>query len=144
VGNGRSTLAFLLYLKGHAEGRLLSGDLPVLELRNDKWVGIAVPEDLRDRWSLFRMADRESLPKIARYARPFDLVYYDSDKSMEGRRFSYILLWRNLKPGGVFIANDIDDNIAFAHFCDVIGVEPIVVKEPGHSAQGILLKPASI
>ena len=141
VGNGWSSLTFLLYLKEHAEGRLLSGDLPVLELRNDKWVGIAVPENLRDRWSLFRMADREALPKIARYAKPFDLVYYDSDKSMEGRRFSYMLLWRNLKPGGVFIANDIDDNTAFAHFCVAVGVEPIVVKEPGHNAQGILIKP---
>lgn len=140
VANGWSSLTFLLFLKERGEGTLHSADLPILELRNDKYVGIAVPDDLRGPWSLYRMADREALPKIVRHAAPFDLAYYDSDKSYEGRSFAYALLWDNLSTGGVLVSDDIDDNMAFADFAAKTGIEPIVVKEPGQSAQGILVK----
>ncbi len=141
VANGWSSLTFLIYLMERGDGSLHSGDLPILELRNDQYVGVAVPDNLRGPWSLYRMADRESLPKIVRNAAPFDLVYYDSDKSYDGRRFAYTLLWDNLAAGGVLVSDDIDDNMAFADFAATTGVEPIVVKEPGQSAQGLLVKP---
>ena len=141
VAHGWSSLTFLLYLREKIVGRLLSTDLPVMGQRNDKWVGIAVPEEMRPHWTVFHMADQDGLPKICNYAYPIDLVYYDSDDSASARRFAYALLWRNLKSGGILVSDDVDENLVFARFCEKINAEPIIIKEPGHSAVGVLIKP---
>ncbi len=141
VAHGWSSLTFLLYLREKIVGRLLSTDLPVIGQRNDKWVGIAVPEYMRPHWTIFHMADQDGLPKICNYAYPIDFVYYDSDDSASARRFAYALLWRNLKSGGVLVSDDVDENMAFAQFCKKINAEPIIIKEPGRSAEGVLIKP---
>ena len=44
-----------------------------------------------------------------------DLCHYDSDKSWWGRAYAF-LLWKALKPGGLFISDDIQDNMFFAEF----------------------------
>ena len=44
---------------------------------------------------------------------PVDLCHYDSDKSYYGRVYGYPLLWDSLKEGGIFISDDIQDNLAF-------------------------------
>lgn len=141
VAHGWSSLTFLLYLKERIVGRLLSTDLPVMGQRNDKWVGVAVPENMRAHWNIFHMADQEALPKICNYAYPIDFVYYDSDDNASTRRFAYAILWRNLKSGGVLVSDDVDENMAFARFCEKINAEPIIIKEPGRSAEGVLIKP---
>ncbi len=141
VANGWSSLAFLLYLNERGQGSLNSVDLPLLELHNDRYVGVAVPDDLKKFWTLHRMADREGLPRILADHASIDLAYYDSDKSEKGRAFAYDLLWRQLKPGGLLISDDIADNMAFARFAEKTGVTPIVVAEPGCNPQGILVKP---
>ncbi len=141
VANGWSSLAFLLYLKEQDQGSLNSVDLPLLELHNDRYVGIAVPEELKGSWILHRMADREGLPRIVRQHPQIDLAYYDSDKSEKGRAFAYALLWAHLRPGGLLVSDDIADNLAFARFAEQAGVTPIVVAESGCNPQGILVKP---
>lgn len=141
VANGWSSLTFLLYLMERERGALYSTDLPILELRNDEWIGIAVPHSLRDKWHLYRMADHEGLPQIALKAAPFDFIYYDSHASEKERLEAFSILWESLRPGGVFIADDIDNNMAFAYFCKQVGVKPVVVKEPERNAQGFLIKP---
>lgn len=141
VAHGWSSLAFLLYLKEQGNGALHSVDLPLLELHNDRYVGVAVPNDLKSAWHLYRMADREGLPRIIKSHPQIDLAYYDSDKSEDGRAFAYNLLWNALRPGGVLISDDISDNMAFAQFCEENNVDPIVVAEPGCNPQGILIKP---
>jgi len=45
-----------------------------------------------------------------------DIAHYDSDKSYRGRVFGYAIIWNALKPGGLFMSDDIQDNMAFAHF----------------------------
>ena len=116
-------------------------DLPLLELHNDQYVGIAVPTELKAPWHLYRMADREGLPIILKSHPAIDLAYYDSDKSEEGRAFSYETLWKALRSGGLLISDDISDNMAFARFCQKINIDPVVVAEPGCNPQGILIKP---
>ena len=49
-------------------------------------------------------------------ARPLDLCHYDSDKSYAGRMASYRALWAALRVGGLFLSDDVGDNLAFAHF----------------------------
>jgi len=140
VANGWSSLAVLLSLKHREDARLFSVDLPYLKYHNDKWVGIAVPETLRGTWQLFRMADREGLPKAIDAAGSLDLAHYDSDKSREGRAFAYPRIWSALRPGGVLVSDDIGDNTGFRDFCEGLGIAPTIIDHDG-KFQGVLVKP---
>lgn len=139
VAYGWSSLALLLAIRDTTGAKLLSVDLPYLTIRNDDWVGVAVPADLTAQWQLFRMADREGLPKAIKLARTIDLAHYDSDKSREGRLFAYDLIWRALRSGGVLVSDDIGDNLAFKHFCQTVERTPIVLKQD-RKYQGLLVK----
>jgi GalNAc-alpha-(1->4)-GalNAc-alpha-(1->3)-diNAcBac-PP-undecaprenol alpha-1,4-N-acetyl-D-galactosaminyltransferase len=142
VAYGWSSLAVLLSLKNRPGAMLFSVDLPYLKHGNDRWVGIVVPEYLHRHWKLFRMADREGLPRAIRAARTFDLAHYDSDKSLEGRAFAYPQIWSALRPGGVLVSDDIGDNTAFRDFCEKMRLVPLVVQQ-GDKFQGIVVKPAA-
>ncbi len=140
VAYGWSSLAILLSMKNRLDSRLYSVDLPYLELHNDPWVGIVVPESLRNQWVLFRMADREGVPKAIERAKTFDVAHYDSDKSYEGRLYSYRLIWNALRSKGILISDDVGDNLAFHDFCQEIKMEPVIVTYL-KKYQGILVKP---
>ena len=67
------------------------------------------------------------------------MCHYDSDKSYDGRMWAYPILWRALRPGGIFISDDISDNLAFRDFAAQISATPTVVKFDNKYV-GILLK----
>jgi predicted O-methyltransferase YrrM len=123
VAYGWSSLAILAALEGRGDARLVSVDMPYPKMNNEDFVGIVVPERLRGPWQIVREPDRRGLEKaIARHGGTIDFCHYDSDKSWWGRRYAYPLLWNALAPGGVFISDDIQDNMAFAEFVAERGV----------------------
>ncbi len=140
VACGWSSLAILLSLRDRPGAQLCSIDLPYFERHNDQWVGAAVPEDLRGAWTLFRMADREGLPRALKQIGAIDFAHYDSDKSVAGRLYAYPLLWQALRPGGILMSDDAQDNMGFALFCEKIGREPIIVRKGAADYAGILRK----
>lgn len=142
VANGWSSLAILLSLAKRPGAALHSIDTPYLKYQNDRWVGIAVPQELSGGWTLHRMADRQGLPKALEALGAIDLAHYDSDKSEAGRRFAYPLLWRALRPGGILFSDDVDDNYGFRDFCDSVRQTPVIVRQ-GNKFQGILRKPSA-
>lgn len=127
VALGWSSLAFLKAAEA-AGGRLVSVDRPYPFLIGHSWVGAAVPQDMRHRWTLLRHSDRRGIPKALKMSDGYDLIHYDSDKTEEGRRWAYPRLWRALRPGGLLISDDIGDNAGWAEFCRSIGVPLIVVR----------------
>ena len=138
VAYGWSSFAALLSLNKR-NGKLYSSDMPYLGQDGDKYVGCIVPQNLKSNWSLFRFADKESLPKIFGESPSFDVVHYDSDKSYEGRTWAYQELYRYLRKGGVFISDDIGDNSAFQDFCDFEDVKPTIVEFEGKFV-GVFIK----
>ena len=58
----------------------------------------------------------------------YNFVHYDSDKSYYGRRWSFPKLYRYLNNGGVFISDDIQDNLYFADFVTKLNLEFYVIK----------------
>jgi hypothetical protein len=117
---------------------------PGLPSSYDDYVGTAVPDNLRGHWRILRAPDREALPRALRLLPEIDICHYDSDKSDDGRRFAYPLLWNALRPGGVFVSDDIEDTMSFARFSEAVGVEPIVVRMPatgGDKHVGVMIKP---
>lgn len=146
VAYGWSTLAILLALEDNGRGRLISVDRPYPGINNDEYVGCAVPDALRARWQLLRLADREGLPAALREAGLIDLAHYDSDKSAEGRAFAYKRLWSSLRPGGVLVSDDVGDNFAFRDFAAEVSKVPwIIPKGRGEQAEyiGLLVKEAA-
>jgi len=140
VAFGWSTLALLSATRDTTNSRVVSVDMPYVKRNLRKLVGAVVPEDLRQRWTLIRRADREGIPKALRILDGLDFAHYDSDKTPEGRLFSYPLIWKSLRPGGVLISDDISDNTAFFRFSEDIGVKPIVIALDDKFA-GVLVKP---
>jgi predicted O-methyltransferase YrrM len=127
VAYGWSSLAALAALR-ETGGALASVDMPYPNWNNEPFVGIVVPDDLRERWTLIRRPDRGGLSRaIASFGGTIDLCHYDSDKRYAGRMYGYGLLWRALRSGGLLISDDIIDNFGFRDFCDRVGVASTVI-----------------
>jgi predicted O-methyltransferase YrrM len=142
VAFGWSSLAILSALNGRPGSRLISIDLPYLGAKLDGLVGLAVPNDLKGGWTLRRGADRDELPGAIAEIAPLDLAHYDSDKSYAGRMWAYPLIWQALRPGGLLISDDVEDNLAFLDFAGQVGTSPIIVRAPSRDRlAGIIRKP---
>lgn len=139
VAYGWSSLAILTAMQ-KTGGRLSSVDMPYVKAGNEPWVGIVVPEEYRKDWTLIREPDRNGLRRaIATFPGGIDFAHYDSDKSYHGRQYAYPLIWEALKPGGVFISDDIQDNSAFSRFVEEKNADFAVTTAGGKFA-GILRK----
>ena len=91
-------------------------------------------------WNLQRLPDIKGIPlALKKMNHQIDLCHYDSDKSYTGRMWASPLLWKALKKGGIFIADDINDNIAFKEFSEQKNQKPIIV-EHQNKYVGILIK----
>ena len=142
VAYGWSSLAILAALEGRESAKLVSVDMAYPKMNNEAFVGIVVPERLHGQWEIIREPDRRGLEKaIARLDGIIDLCHYDSDKSWYGRQYGYELLWNAMRPGGVFISDDIQDNMAFAEFVSEKGAR-FGVTQSHNKFVGVALKPA--
>lgn len=147
VAYGWSSLTILLAMERDSASVLVSSDMPYVQGNNAKYVGCVVERpDLRKKWKLMRLPDRSALPEAIRELDQIDLCHYDSDKSYRGRMWAYPLLWDALRPGGVFISDDIGDNLAFRDFAGRLAADPLVVKvESGPYSKfvGVIRKPVA-
>lgn len=140
VAYGWSSLAALAALR-QTNGRLVSVDMPYPKANNETFVGIVVPDDWRDRWTLIRQPDRNGVKQaIDAIDGTADLIHFDSDKSYAGRMFAFPLLWEALRPGGVFLSDDIQDNFGFRDFALSKSAKMAVTMSDGKFV-GILRKP---
>ncbi len=131
VAYGWSSLVFLLHLTSKP-GALISVDMPYVHMNNDPYVGCIVPDELRTPWTLLRTSDRKGLPKALKtMAGKLNVCHYDSDKSYTGRMWAYPLLWDALCSKGIFISDDIGDNLGFSEFAVQTGAPFWVVEDNG-------------
>lgn len=139
VAYGWSSFAILLSIAKRG-GSLQSVDMPYAKMGNEDYVGVVVSPELRKNWNLIRFPDRRGIGMALANLPTPDLCHYDSDKSYAGRMFAYPKLWKALRSGGIFISDDIQDNLGFHDFCKTNKLQPIVV---GHGGKyiGVLLKP---
>lgn len=132
VAYGWSSLAILAAMDDARNGRLVSVDMPYPKMGNEAFVGIVVPERFRSNWTIIRKPDRNGLASaIDEFHGTIDVCHYDSDKSWWGRRFAFSLLWNALREGGIFISDDIQDNMYFAEFVENHGVKFAVTESEG-------------
>ena len=140
VAYGWSSLAILLAIKDTKDARLISNDMPYINMNNDAYVGCVVPENLKSKWELQRQPDIKGIPlALKKFNNSIDVCHYDSDKSYIGRMWSSPLLWDALNNGGLFISDDINDNIAFKHFCEQVNRTPVIIKHQ-EKYVGVIIK----
>lgn len=127
VAYGWSSLSVLLSLAKRTDSILISTDMPYPKMGNEDFVGIVVSPELKTHWKLIKESDLSGLPKVLKSIPYLDVVHYDSDKSYLGRMASYPKLYEKLRSGGIFISDDIEDNLAFKHFCEKLSITPIII-----------------
>ena len=139
VAYGWSSASILRSLSKR-DGKLISIDMPMLKQTDYNLIGIAVEKEFQKSWELRREPDRFGLPRaIKSVGKKLELVHYDSDKSYYGRKWSQEKIWSNLKSGGIFISDDIEDNTAFQEFVMRHNLEYSILKFDGKFV-GVLKK----
>ena len=127
VAYGWSTLGILLAIKNNKRAHLHSIDMPYFRA-DERLVGCAVPDYLKNKWTLYPYADREGIPKVIRKLGTIDVFHYDSDKSYQGRLWAYEEIWGSLSHRGYLISDDVGDNLAFKEFSEKIKREPMIIE----------------
>lgn len=140
VAYGWSSLAILLAIKNRDNAKLISNDMPYVNMNNEDYVGCVIPGDLKGQWELQRLPDITGIPiALKKFKNSIDFCHYDSDKSYSGRMWSSPIIWNALKKNGIFVVDDINDNLAFKHFCSMIYKEPLIIKHQ-EKYVGVLVK----
>lgn len=119
VAYGWSSLSILKALSELKKGKLVSIDMPYPIKNNESEVGIVVPKYLKKNWVLIRKPDNPGIIEALNIlGGKIDLCHYDSDKSWWGRNFAFPILWKALNSNGLFISDDIQDNLYFSYFVE--------------------------
>jgi predicted O-methyltransferase YrrM len=146
VGYGVTTSFILAALEKEQLGRLVSIDLPPLGVESESFVGFLVPNDMRRRWRLCRGQCRRLLPHVLAELDHLDVFVHDSLHTYRHMNWEFRSVWPKLRPGGVLISDDVDQNGAFLDFArEFAPGQAIVVGEaskPG--AFGVAVKPGSV
>jgi hypothetical protein len=152
VARGLTTRFILEAIERTGSGHLWSIDLPPPRARElHDQLGVAVPQSLRGHWSYVRGSSRRRLPRVLDELHGIDLFIHDSRHSARNLLFELNSAWRELRPRGVLIADDIDLNCGFHVFkaehgdaesliCLAEPLEPDLGRHRDRGIFGIVLK----
>jgi predicted O-methyltransferase YrrM len=129
VARGMTSAAILSALRANGAGRLYSIDLPPLAKGWAEQSGVAVEPGLKPQWSYVRGSTRRRLPPLLEALGDIDVFVHDSLHTFQTMTFEFHRAWASLRPGGVLISDDIDDNRAFEAFVAERGAIPTVIGE---------------
>jgi predicted O-methyltransferase YrrM len=146
VARGFTSRVVLEALARNEAGHLWSIDLPPL-LEHDlaTQTAAAVPNRLRDGWTLIRGSSRRRLPGIIRSLRQIDLFIHDSMHTTRNVTFELAVLWPALRPGGAVLIDDVHANAGTASFLRDHPETAAVISSAAdrRALIGLLVKPAS-
>jgi predicted O-methyltransferase YrrM len=129
VLHGYSSAAFLEAMERNGNsGRLLSSDFPYFREKDpEALVGVLVPDEYRDRWTLLLDGDRRNLPALLADRPRIDLFHYDSDKSYRGRKWGTETVEPYLGADAWVLMDDIQDNLYFRDWVQSSGRDATVL-----------------
>jgi predicted O-methyltransferase YrrM len=141
VARGVTSSVILERLERAEAGHLWSIDLPALDPSLHEQIGVAVPPELRRRWTYIRGTSRQRLPRLLGPG-PIDLFVHDSIHTERNLRRELRLAWAALRPGGAIVADDIERNGAFEAFASATPDARAIVAQAddGAACFGILIK----
>ena len=116
VAYGITSTVILHALSVNGQGSLHSVDLPPLGRDADDYVGILIPQALRHQWHLHRGASKRVLPALLAQLGTVDVFIHDALHTYWSMKGEFAQVWPYLRPGGILIADDIEQNRAFEEF----------------------------
>jgi hypothetical protein len=123
VAYGVTTALFLLAMERNNAGRLISIDLPPLLDTEGSYVGVAVPQELRHRWTLKRGASRRWLPQVLNEVGEVGLFLADDATVLSLQKYEFSTAWPRVKSGGVVIVDDVGER--FWNFLRSVQTGPV-------------------
>ena len=145
VARGFTTRVILEALEANGVGRLCSIDLPppLERQRLDAEAGAAVPDRLKERWTLVEGSSRRRLPELLEELGTIDLFIHDSRHTHRNVSFELALAWGALNPDGFELADDVHCNTAFDQSVGKFGRPPSLVcaSDDGRGMFGLIQKP---
>ena len=145
VARGVVTRFLLDVLDDRGAGRLWSVDLPPVSDAWHRHAAAAVPAARAGRWTYIRGSSRRQLPRLLAELGSIDLFVHDSLHTARNMRFELGLAWEHLAPGGAILADDVQENDAFAELAAANAAARAIVgaeaKEGG--LFGVLVKPGA-
>jgi Methyltransferase domain len=123
VAHGLTSRVILEGLHRYGNGHLWSVDLPAIDTTLHHEIGIAVPDNIRSRWTYVEGTSRRRLPELVRGLRQVDLFIHDSLHTARNTCFELDTVWPALSPGAVAVVDDIDRNLGFSHFTERVAPE---------------------
>lgn len=139
VAQGMTSAVILGAMERTGSGHLHSIDLPALQTKADEFVGRAVPERLRGRWTLELGPSRQLLPAMTERVAPIDVFLHDADHSHAGQLGEYRTVWPHLRSGGVLVSDDVRGP-AFVEFATEVGAQPHLIAAAQNKAPVGLLR----
>ncbi|HYY20219.1 MAG TPA: class I SAM-dependent methyltransferase, partial [Streptosporangiaceae bacterium] len=118
VAHGLTTRVILEGLQRNGKGHLWSVDLPSVDPALHHEIGVAVPAELRSRWTYVAGTSRRRLPELVRRVGQVDLFVHDSLHTARNIGFELDTVWPALTPGGVAVVDDIHRSLGFSRFVD--------------------------
>jgi len=118
VAHGLISRVILEGLHRNGNGHLWSVDLPAVDPELHHEIGIAIPEDLRSRWTYVAGTSRRRLPELVRGLGRIDLFIHDSLHTARNTCFELDTVWPALPPGGAAVVDDIDHSLGFSRFTE--------------------------
>ena len=143
VARGLTTRVVLEALADNGGGHLWSIDLPpLIESGLAAETAAAVPEPLRDRWTLIRGSSRRLLPVVLDQLGEIDLFVHDSMHTTRNLSFELAHAWPALSPTGVAVIDDVEKNTATNAFLAERPRTPAVISPSADRAVliGVLFK----
>jgi len=140
VGHGVTTALILAALQRHERGHLWSIDLPPL---SSDWRGktaVAVPQDMRDRWTYRRGSSDRHLAPLLDELGTIDLYVHDALHTERSMAWEFEQSWPRLVPGGVLIADDVHMNAVFERFAFTEGTASAFYDRGKGAGVGVAVK----
>ncbi len=142
VAHGITSAFILKALAENNTGHLYSIDLPAFKRGSEKFVGVAVPERLKDRWTLRLAPSSTMLPRLLSEVGEIGMFLHDSNHSYHNQLREYTLAWKSLSQGGVLLSDDVNATDAFMEFSARVGQIPVCIRQQTKSLLiGLLAKP---
>jgi hypothetical protein len=143
VARGITSRTILECLARDREGDLWSIDLPALN--HAQWsgeLGVAVPAELRGRWTLVEGSSRMKLREVLERLGTLDLFVHDSLHSERNVRFELAHVWPAVRAGGAIVVDDVHMNAGFHRWLAGVGDAQSIVclADDGQALFAVVIK----
>jgi len=130
VARGITSRVILEAMMRNGVGHLHSIDLPPLASGWEGDSATAVSAAVKSRWTYVRGASRRRLEPLLRQVGPVPMFIHDSLHTYKNMQYELQTGARYLRPGGLILCDDIEDNESFSDFVRQQGGASFMVKEP--------------